>query len=44
MSHFPDKIDAADLQVAVHGQRALWRDLLCSAAGGFDLPRSYLLD
>ena len=40
----PRRIDAGDLQAALHGQRELWRDLLYSAAGGFDLPRSYLLD
>jgi hypothetical protein len=41
---FPDEIDAGDLQAAVDGQRELWRDLLYSAAGGFDLHQSYLLD
>ena len=41
---FPDEIDAGDLQAAVVGQRDLWRDLLYCAAGGFDLPPSYLLD
>lgn len=44
MELFSDEIDAGDLQAAVEGQRELWRDLLYSAEGGFDLPRSYLLD
>ena len=43
-ARFPDEIDAGDLQAAVHGQREIWRDVLYSAAGGFDMPRSYLLD
>ena len=44
MARFPQEIDAGDLQAAVDGQRELWRDLLYSAAGGFDLPTSYLVD
>jgi len=44
MAHFPDEIDAGDLQAAVDGQRELWRLRLYSATGGFQLPPSYRLD
>ena len=41
---FPGEIDAEILKAVVDGQRKLWRNVLYSATGGFDLPPSYKLD
>jgi hypothetical protein len=41
---FPDEIDEAVMKAVVDGQHGIWRNVIYSDNGGFDLPQSYKLD